>query len=115
MTRELSRLGVDLGTLDAAKLPDPTVPDCPGARVRVTRYDFDALVSGGERFVPDTRTKIPFDGYGDARVRCDQPVERLPKTASRNVQYYGLCHSCSALEQRNREDLAERARVKGER
>lgn len=115
MTRELSRLGVDLGTLDAKQLPNPSAPDCPGARIRVTKYDYDTMVAGGERFVQDARTKIPHDGYGDARVRCDQPVEQLAKTASRDVQYYGLCHSCSAVELRNREDLRERAKTKGDR
>lgn len=113
MTREgtLNRIGVDLGTLDAQKLPDPKVPDCPGAMLRLTRHDFDALAGGGEYFLTK-RADIPVDGYGSVRVRCDQQVAQLPKTASRTVLYYGLCHSCSGLEAQNREDLCERQRVK---
>lgn len=111
MTRELTRIGIDLGVLDAKKVVAPMVPNCPGARVRITRYDFDTFVQGGERFV-SARQDIPHDGYGDGRIRCDQPVGKLPKTASNDVLYYGLCFSCAALEVRNRDDLRERARVK---
>lgn len=116
MTREgtIGRLGVDIGALDTERLPDPLVPECPGAKLRLTRHDFDTYVQGGEYFETE-RKDIPFDGYGDARVRCEQPVAQLPKTMSMSPQYYGLCTSCSGLEVRNRQELRDRAKARGER
>ena len=116
MTRQgtVSRLGIDLGTLGAERLPAPWVPDCPGARLRLTRADYDAYTAGGELF-ETPRKEVPYDAYGDARVRCGQPVGQIPKTSSGAALYYGLCHSCSGLELRNRQDLSERAKAQGDR
>lgn len=113
MTRQgtMARLGIDLGVIDATKPPDPRTPDCPGALVRVTRFDFDEYVKGGEIF-QTPRSEVPVDGYGSARIRCDRLVTELPKTSAGHRQFYGLCTSCSALEVRNRSDLRERDRVR---
>lgn len=115
MTRagSFGRLGVDLGNIGEQPVAE-RIPECPGARLRVTRHDFDALVQGGELF-ETARQDVKSDGYSDARVRCSQPVGQMPMTASRSVLFYGLCHSCSALEAQNRFDLRERARIKGDR
>lgn len=107
-------LGIDLRRLSADAPSAPTTPDCPGARLRLTRSDYDRLSDGGERFA-SKRQDIPVDGYGDARVLCTNHVARIPSTASGATQHYGLCHSCSGLEADNRMTLRERARVKGER
>ena len=69
-------MGVDLSALDGKPLGQRPTPGCPGARMRVTRKDFDALVEAGERFQNETiaRKFIPTDGYGDARVYCTDLV-----------------------------------------
>ena len=104
-------LGIDLAKIragDRDELPDapPEAPDCPGAMLRVTRFDLGRLTQGGERFL--TGDSIPAAGYGSARVACRNPVEKLGKTAAGNTQFYGLCASCSRLEADNRAVLAER-------
>lgn len=113
----MKNLGVDIAKLiEMANDPlhDAVVPSCPGARLRLTRGDYDNLSSRGERFA-SRRDDIPFDAMGDARVFCDREVGTLPRTASGNTQYYGLCHSCSGLEADNRRILRERAKLKGDR
>lgn len=110
----MKRLGVDLTKLAGEAPGLSCAPDCPGVRLRITRSDFDALVQGGELFVTK-REAIQFNGYGDARVSCSNQVGTLPKTAAGNMQYYGLCYSCSGLEADNRITLRERMRVKGDR
>jgi hypothetical protein len=108
-------VGIDLAKLIAGeKLPDDFEPDCPGARLRVTRQDYDDLVRGGEHF-QTARQDMPFDGYGDARVRCSMQVAPMVNTASKSRLHYGLCHSCSGLEADNRANLRERAKVRGDR
>jgi hypothetical protein len=107
-------LGMDLGKLAADAPALSGAPDCPGARLRVTRSDYETLRQGGEWFVTKHQ-EIPVDGYGDARVACRNQVATLPKTAAGHEQYYGLCHSCSGLEADNRQTLRERAKVRGER
>jgi hypothetical protein len=110
----MARLGIDLGVLEARRLPDPRVPDCPGAMLRLTRHDYDSYVQGGELF-ETARKDIPFDAYGSARVRCSQFVAEIPRTSGGHKLFYGLCHSCSGLELRNRQDLSERAKARGDR
>jgi hypothetical protein len=107
-------LGVDLGVVEASRLEADPTPDCPGAKLRISRAEYDALAQAGERFT-SARQDIPYDGLGDARVACTAKVARLVKTASNAVQYYGLCHSCSGLEADNRHSLRSRAQSRGER
>jgi hypothetical protein len=107
----MKRLGIDLGTLTDQPVPLTDAPDCPGAALRVSRDMVAELERGGERFLP-AKEPVPFNAMGNARVRCSNRVAQLPKTASGAVQFYGLCHSCSALEADNRAALRERARPK---
>lgn len=111
----MKSLGIDFAKLlEHANNPNPPeiVPTCPGAKLRILRSDYDNLAQRGEVFAT-SRNDIPFDGLGDARIRCDQEVAKLPKTAAGHAQYYGLCHSCSGLEADNRRILRERAKAKG--
>jgi hypothetical protein len=107
-------LGIDLAKLGAEAPALATPPDCPGARLRVTRHDYDQLVEGQERFMTK-RQDVPYDGYGDARIWCTGTVAQIPKTVTGGALYYGLCLSCSGLEADNRAMLRERARIKGDR
>ena len=107
----MKRLGVDLGAMDAKYMAPTSAPDCGGGLLRVTRYDYDQWTENGERF-ETKRHELPATGYGSARIRCGNQVGELPKTASGFVQFYGLCHSCSAAEAKNRAELADRARVR---
>ncbi len=108
----MKRLGIDLGTLDNAKAPRLEASACPGALVRVTRYDYDEMTSGGERF-QSARQDVPFDGYGSARVLCGgTDVEKVPKTAAGYPMWLGLCTSCSRVESKNRSDLRTREKAK---
>lgn len=108
-------IGIDLAKLIAGEaLPPDLVPDCPGARLRVLRSDYDKLTQGGER-IRTPRQDIPAEAYGDARIACGNPVAELANTASGARQFYGLCHSCSGLEADNRATLRERAALKGDR
>lgn len=101
--------------VDSKKTPiDDPHPQCPGARLRVTKQDFDDLVRGHEVFVTQ-RSELPSNGYGDARVRCTQLVLVIPSTAAKHRQYYGLCSSCSGLELDNRETLRQRHEARGAR
>lgn len=109
----MKRLGFDLSQLGVEPLnTKPRAPDCPGARLRISREEYDTISRGGERF-QTRREDIPFNALGDARILCSQPVAQLPKTSSGNMQFYGLCHSCSGLEVDNRENLRARAKAKG--
>lgn len=104
----MKRIGIDLERLMTGEpYPHDHVPDCPGAAVRITRKDYDNMVDGGEYFVTE-RKDLPADGYGTARVSCRMPVAPLVNTQTRQRLYYGLCHSCSVLEARNREVLRAR-------
>jgi hypothetical protein len=89
----------------------PIAPPCPGASLRLDRDQYRAMRQGGETFRPTGpgEDPIPVDALGNVRVSCSQPVAQLPKTASGNVQYYGLCHSCSGLEVENRRWLRSRS------
>lgn len=106
-------LGIDLGTLadDAPRVTHRSA--CPGAKLRVSRADFDQLRQGGELF-ETARQDIPFDGLGDARVRCGNEVASKLGCAGYIVEY-GLCASCSSLEVDNRQMLKLRAGAKGDR
>lgn len=109
----MKRIGVDLAGLDAPPI-QAAAPDCPGARLRITRAEYDALAAGGERF-GSKRQDIPYDALGDARILCGDACPQIPKTTSNAVQYYGLCHSCSGLEADNRQTLRSRAQTRGDR
>lgn len=104
----MKRIGIDLGVLQGGdELRTPFVhPDCPGARVYVTREMLKAYVSGGEEFIAD-ETHVPPVGYGVARVRCGRPVASKVGCAG-HVVYYGLCPSCAGVEQDNRAVLRKR-------
>lgn len=91
-----------------------TLSRCPGASIRITRDDMREMQRDGERFTTDTR--IPATGYGTARVHCTGVLEQVPAEqtepgrpkAAHFVTYYGLCSSCSGLEERNRAALRAR-------
>lgn len=113
----MKHIGIDLGSLENEPAPltkGPVVPSCPGARLRVTRADYDDLSRRGERFA-SKRDEIPYDGMGDARVLCTDFVAEIPKTCTGNTLFYGLCHSCSGIEADNRRILRERTKTKGDR
>ena len=104
--------GIDLAKLKggADEMAAPFIhPMCPGALVRVTREDLRALIQGGEVF-DESRTKVPYDGYGDARVICRNPVHAWVGCAG-NVVYAGRCRSCEGLEAENRVDLRGRQQL----
>ena len=111
----MKTLAVQLGAQDGSvPAQQSAIPDCPGARLRISRAEFDALVTGGERFTSN-RQDIPYDGLGDARVACSAKVEQIPKSTSNDVLFYGLCHSCSGLEADNRHSLRLRVQARSER
>jgi hypothetical protein len=107
-------VGVDLRALDGKPLGQRPTPVCPGARMRVTRKDYDAMRQAGERFRHEdqTRKNIPVDGYGDARVYCTNLVEIGEKGCTGEPIEYGLCASCSRTEQDNRLTLREREKAR---
>ncbi len=106
----MKRLGIDIGAIGGEPPKLGTADNCPGALLRITRYDYDQYTARGERF-QTPRQDIPFNAYGSVRVRCTGHVAQIPKTASGAVQHYGLCHSCAGLEFTNRDDLAKRQKV----
>jgi hypothetical protein len=110
-------LGINLASLAARKseMDIPFVhPACPGARVYVTREDVRAMIQGGEEFQREG-TDVPPEGRGHARLRCGRPVESKVGVAG-NVVYYGLCSSCSKVEENNRKELRRLAdKAKGKR
>lgn len=99
--------GLDLTALNGAPLGSRPTPECPGARLRITREDARELIRAGEVFRSEG-TKIPVDGYGDARVRCDGLVEIGPAGVTGIPVEYGLCTSCQRAEEYNRRMLRER-------
>ncbi len=99
--------GIDLSALKGVPLGERPTPECPGARLRLTRHDARELVKAGEVFRSDG-TNLPPDGYGDARVRCDAFVEVGPAGVSGVPVEYGLCASCNRAEEYNRAMLRER-------
>lgn len=107
-------LGIDLAKMAAGAVPVDDAPACPGGVVRVMRHDIAEMRRTGEVF-QTSGDAIPADGYGSMRVVCHNACERLEKTASGHVMYYGLCRSCSQLEDDNRQMLRERAKAKGDR
>ena len=104
----MQRLGINLGVLndrDPMKVPYAH-PTCPGARIYITKADLELMMGGGETF-DDKQTFVPRDGYGHARVRCEQLIEQR-MGPSGHVVDYGLCVSCSRLEEDNRRELRAR-------
>lgn len=109
----LQRLGIDLDALrDDGTPPAFSHPECPGALLRLTHDDEQALTRLGVRFAEEGTRVPPKDkGYGPARVFCGAPVESW-KGAAGHVVYGGRCYSCGQLEKDNRQLL--RARQGGE-
>ena len=99
--------GIDLSALNGAPLGSRPTPECPGARLRITREDAKEMVRAWETFRTDG-TKLPAEGYGDARVWCSGLVEIGPKGVSGEPVMYGLCASCQRAEEFNRQMLRER-------
>lgn len=105
--RDIYGGGIDLSALNGAPLGSRPTPQCPGARLRLTRHDARELSKAGEHFRSDG-TNLPAEGYGDARVRCDGFVEIGPNGVSGEPVVYGLCASCQRAEEYNRAMLRER-------
>lgn len=99
--------GIDLSALNGAPLGQRPTPECPGARIRITRNDAREMAKNGEEFRSEG-TNLPREGYGDARLRCTNFVEVGPKGVSGEPIQYGLCSSCSRAEEDNRLMLRER-------
>ncbi len=102
-------LGIDVAEMARGAVKTDLAPHCPGANLRVTRSDLSSLTVGGERFRPSSET-IPYEGYGSARVVCDQPAERVT-APTHGTQHFGICRSCSRLEADNRALLRSRQGV----
>ena len=104
--------GIDLRVLDGARI-ETTTPQCPGAKLRVTRKDLATMKEGGERFWDNKKADpIPVDGYGDARVFCTNQVQVGDRGCDGTPVVYGICSSCHGLEEDNRATLRERQKVR---
>lgn len=102
--------GIDLSALNGAPLGQRPTPECPGARLRITRVDFNAMVEAGECFRDEAKLKreMPREGYADARTYCTNFVEVGPKGCAGEPVVYGLCATCQRAEDYNRTMLRER-------
>ena len=108
----MRRIGVDLGAIDAPPI-GPSVSECPGALLRLSRDEYREYERGGERFLTPCRD-VPFDARGDVRLMCSNQV-MSQRGCSGHIIEYGLCASCSGLEARHREALRTLKKMDGGR
>lgn len=100
-------IGIDLGKMASGEVPALNeAPSCPGAQLRVTRDDLKTYIQGGEIFLEGP--PMPKDGYGSVRVACRASCEEVSGGKTQYRQWFGLCRSCSQIEEDNRAVLRNR-------